>query len=288
MKFGIVFLAALTVALPQQNVIISKSMLEYGKEISRGNYGTVTFGKLLYNGTSVPVVIKKDRLTGKMMDGVSHEIDALSILGNHPNIVRMYGVTESNEIVLEFMENGSLLDYVQKNPSLSRSELLRLCIEVCKGMVYMDQKGLIHRDLRARNCLIGSKMEVKVNDFGLTRRQGHTNDRAICSPRIKSPEVYLHKDRYSSKSDVWAFGLLMWEVFSFGDDVPMRFGPFGPGRHLGTTYDLPHPKGCPDEIYNVMRLCWQRNPNDRPSFDQLLSKLNEMYVADPNQNQCSC
>uniref|UniRef100_A0A672KRP2 TXK tyrosine kinase n=2 Tax=Sinocyclocheilus grahami TaxID=75366 RepID=A0A672KRP2_SINGR len=172
------------------------------------------------------------------------------------------------------MENGCLLHFLrQHSRTLGRVQLLFMCQDVCEGMEYLEQSSFIHRDLAARNCLVNARNVVKVCDFGMTRYvldNQYTSSMGSRFPVKWSPPEVLHFSKFSNKSDVWSFGMLMWEVFSEGKT------PFENRSNLEVVEEvtqggrLYRPHRASAHIYNIMYHCWHERPHGRPSFSELL------------------
>ncbi|KAL5469271.1 hypothetical protein EMCRGX_G030502 [Ephydatia muelleri] len=194
---------------------------------------------------------------------------------DHPNIVKLIGVSWDMEpvlIVMELMPGGSLLDYLRKKAAqMSKGKLLHMSIDACSGMEYLDSKNCIHRDLAARNCLVGENDIIKISDFGMncesivkTQTQIHI--------KWTAPEA-LNRGMYTSASDVWSYGILLWEVFSGGAIPFAGMSNTDAKDHIDGGYHMPLPAGCPKEVYSVMQQCWMHEPEDRPNFTQVLGML---------------
>lgn len=221
----------------------------------------------------------------------------------HPNIVHLIGVCFDRHprfIVLELLAGGDLKNFLREGrhkperPSpLTMKDLIHCAIDVARGCRYMESKRFIHRDIAARNCLLSTKgpgRVVKIADFGMARdiyrsdyyRKG---GKAMLPIKWMPPEAFLD-GIFTSKTDVWSFGVLLWEVFSMGlmpyTGLPNRVVMelvTGGGR-------LDSPNGCPPFIYNLMSSCWHPVPDARPTFQHLLHKLlgfarNEELMKEP-------
>ncbi|XP_052537892.1 tyrosine-protein kinase TXK-like isoform X4 [Tympanuchus pallidicinctus] len=198
---------------------LNPSELTFMKELGRGQFGIVHLGKWK---ATIKVAIKKIN-EGAMSEDDFMEEAKLMMKLSHPKLVQLYGVCTRQKplyVVTEFLENGCLLNYLRQwRGKLSRDMLLGMCLDVCEGMEYLERNNFIHRDLAARNCLVNAEYTVKVSDFGMARYV--IDDEYVSSSGAKfpikwsSPEVF-HFKKYSSKSDIWSFGVLMWEVFTEG------------------------------------------------------------------------
>uniref|UniRef100_A0A9J8AHR4 Protein kinase domain-containing protein n=1 Tax=Cyprinus carpio carpio TaxID=630221 RepID=A0A9J8AHR4_CYPCA len=178
------------------------------------------------------------------------------------------------------MENGCLLHFLrQHSRTLGHVQLLFMCQDVCEGMEYLEQNSFIHRDLAARNCLVNERNVVKVCDFGMTRYvldNQYTSSMGSRFPVKWSPPEVLHFNKFSNKSDVWSFGVLMWEVFSEGKT------PFENRSNLEVVEEvtqggrLYRPHRASAHIYNIMFHCWHERPHGRPPFSELLQNIRQI------------
>lgn len=246
--------------------------LEFLEELGTGQFGTVQRGRYK---KEVDVAIKM------MKEGTMQEADFIDeaktmMQLQHAHLVKLYGVCTKERPILiltEFMKNGALLNYLRRHKVrlLANTELLiEMCSQVCSAMEYLESKNFIHRDLAARNCLVGDKNIVKVGDFGLARHlldNEYTSSAGARFPvRWSAPEV-LNYTKFSNKSDVWAYGVLLWEIFTGGDM------PYGKAKNAEVVESICHrndrlakPPKAPDNVYQIMLSCWAANPEERPSF----------------------
>uniref|UniRef100_K7G2B8 Tyrosine-protein kinase n=1 Tax=Pelodiscus sinensis TaxID=13735 RepID=K7G2B8_PELSI len=255
---------------------INSSELTFMKEVGRGQFGVVQLGKWR---ALVKVAIKAINEGAMSEDDFIEEAKVMMKL-SHPKLVQLYGVCIQHKplyIVTEFVENGCLLNYLrQRQGKLNNEMLLSMCQDVCEGMEYLERNRFIHRDLAARNCLVNARNIVKISDFGMTRYV--LDDEYISSSGAKfpvkwsSPEVF-HFNKYSSKSDVWSFGVLMWEVFTEGK-MPFENKSNSEVVHeISKGYRLYQPHLASLTVYKVMYSCWHEKPAGRPAFAELLQTL---------------
>ena len=194
------------------------------EELGSGQFGVVRHGKWR-SRTDVAVKLMKE---GTMSE--EDFIDEAKVMTRlqHPNLVKLYGLCIEHRpicIVAEYLKHGSLLSFLRKNDSKLNCNivsskisliLLNMCSQVCSAMAYLEARNYIHRDLAARNCLVGHGGVVKVADFGLARYvidDEYTSSGGTKFPIRWAPPEVLWYTRFSSKSDVWAYGILMWGKF---------------------------------------------------------------------------
>uniref|UniRef100_A0AAR2LHF4 Tyrosine-protein kinase receptor n=1 Tax=Pygocentrus nattereri TaxID=42514 RepID=A0AAR2LHF4_PYGNA len=217
---------------------------------------------------------------------------------SHPNILRLLGVCVRNEphyIILELMEGGDLRSYLRgARPTNNHGKLLNLTglldisVDVANGCVYLEKLHFVHRDLAARNCLVSVRgyadpdRVIKIGDFGLARdvyKSDYYRKRGegLLPVRWMPPES-LTDGIFNKHSDVWAFGVLLWEIMTLGKQPYPAFSNQEVLHHVNTRGRLPAPAECPQSLYKVMLECWSKEPRERPSFRSLhmsLVKLRE-------------
>ena len=199
----------------------------------------------------------------------------------------MYAICSDREpiyIVTEYMSGGSLLDYLSKGEgiNLQLPTLIDMAAQVASGMAFLEAQGYIHRDLAARNILVGESYICKVADFGLARLieddEYTAHEGAKFPIKWTAPEAALY-NRFTIKSDVWSFGILMTEIVTKGR-IPY------PGMTNSQTisevekgYRMPIMSGCPEPLYNIMLQTWNKDPDNRPTFDYLQGVLEDYFVS---------
>ncbi|XP_066879004.1 cytoplasmic tyrosine-protein kinase BMX isoform X6 [Kogia breviceps] len=253
------------------------------KELGSGQFGVVHLGK--WKG-QYDVAVKTIKEGSMSEDEFFQEAQTMMKL-NHPKLVKFYGVCSKRYpiyIVTEYITNGCLLSYLKSHGKrLEPSQLLEMCYDVCEGMAFLESHQFIHRDLAARNCLVDSDLSVKVSDFGMTRYV--LDDQYVSSVGTKfpvkwsAPEVF-HYFKYSSKSDVWAFGILMWEAFSLGKQPYDLYDNSQVVVKVSQGHRLYRPQLASDTVYQVMHSCWHELPEKRPTFHQLLSSIEPLREKD--------
>ncbi|XP_008829335.1 muscle, skeletal receptor tyrosine-protein kinase isoform X7 [Nannospalax galili] len=288
-----------------------RNNIEYVRDIGEGAFGRVfqarAPGLLPYEPfTMVAVKMLKEEASADMQAGFQREAALMAEFDN-PNIVKLLGVCAVGKpmcLLFEYMAYGDLNEFLRSmSPhtvcSLSHSDLSmraqvsspgppplscaeQLCIarQVAAGMAYLSERKFVHRDLATRNCLVGENMVVKIADFGLSRNiysadYYKANENDAIPIRWMPPESIFY-NRYTTESDVWAYGVVLWEIFSYG------LQPYYGMAHEEVIYYvrdgniLSCPENCPLELYNLMRLCWSKLPADRPSFPSIHRILERM------------
>lgn len=267
-----------TAGLSHDKWEIHPSELMLLEELGSGQFGVVRRGK--WRG-SIDTAVKMMKHGTMSEDDFIEEAKVMTKL-QHGNLVQLYGVCSKHRpiyIVTEYMKHGSLLNYLRRHEASLAGNmglLLDMCIQVCKGMAYLERHNYIHRDLAARNCLVGSENTVKVADFGLARYvldDQYTSSGGTKFPIKWAPPEVLNYTRFSSKSDVWAYGVLMWEVFTCGKMPYGRLKNTEVVERVQRGIILEKPRTCAKEIYDVMKKCWSHHPEERPSFRALKDQL---------------
>ncbi|XP_030609501.1 tyrosine-protein kinase Tec isoform X2 [Archocentrus centrarchus] len=262
---------------------INPNELTFMKELGCGQFGVVRLGKWR---AQHKVAIKALREGAMYEEDFIEEAKVMMRL-SHPKLVQLYGVCSQQQsiyIVTEFMEQGCLLNFLrQRRGSFNQGYLLSMCLDVCEGMGHLEANGFIHRDLAARNCLVNDSLVVKVSDFGMARYvldDQYTSSSGAKFPVKWSPPEVFNFCKYSSKSDVWSYGVLMWEVFTEGR-MPFEQSHNHEVVTLVTQgHRLYRPKMAKPAIYDIMQLCWHERPEERPSFAQLCFKISEALEDD--------
>ncbi|NP_001108215.2 tyrosine-protein kinase Tec isoform X1 [Danio rerio] len=250
---------------------INPSELTFMKELGSGQFGVVRLGKWR---AQHKVAIKTIREGAMSEDDFIEEAKIMMNL-SHRNLVQLYGVCTQQKpiyLVTEFMELGCLLNFLrQRRGTLAAQDLLGICHDISQGMQHLEENRFIHRDLAARNCLVNSSMVVKVSDFGMTRYvldDQYWSSSGTKFPVKWSPPEVFNFCRYSSKSDVWSFGVLMWEVFTEGK-MPFEHSQNHEVVLMVTQgHRLYRPKKAAPHIYNIMKMCWMEKPDERPTFSE--------------------
>ncbi|XP_072262964.1 tyrosine-protein kinase Tec [Pyxicephalus adspersus] len=262
---------------------INPSELTFMKELGSGLFGVVRLGKWR---AQYKVAIKAIREGAMSEEDFIEEAKVMMKL-THPKLVQLYGVcTEKRPIyiVTEFMEYGCLLNYLrQRQGQFNADILLSMCQDVCDGMKYLELNNFIHRDLAARNCLVNDLGVVKVSDFGMTRYVLDNQYTSSCGAKFPvkwSPPEVFNYSKFSSKSDVWSFGVLMWEVFTEGKMPFESYSNVEVVEMVTRGERLYRPRLATNRIYTIMMACWHEKPEGRPRFNDLLLGIGQILEGD--------
>jgi len=264
--------------------------LEFGDHLGKGAFGDVFKGQ--WRGTTTVAVkqLKGDLLEERDRLNFLDEAELMRRLPPHPNIVGCLGMCVDGQdcyLVLEFVPNGCLKDYLKRakqDSHFRKDTLLELAKGIAAGMDHLEVNKIVHRDLALRNILLevrGSGEHVaKVSDFGLAKVELSNSGERKRDGKDKipiswaSPEA-LRKNHFTSKSDVWAFGIVLWEIYSWGNTPYASEKPVVVMKSILDGEKLEQPEGCPDEVYAIMLKCWAMEPNDRPTFRVIYNELRE-------------
>ncbi|UMM40511.1 hypothetical protein L5515_017113 [Caenorhabditis briggsae] len=263
---------------------LDRSEIIMHNKLGGGQYGDVYEGYWKRHDCTIAVkALKEDAMP-------LHEFLAEAAIMkdlHHKNLVRLLGVCTHEApfyIITEFMCNGNLLEYLRRTDKtlLPPIILVKMASQIASGMSYLEARHFIHRDLAARNCLVSEHNIVKIADFGLARFMKEDTYTAHAGAKFPikwtAPEG-LAFNTFSSKSDVWAFGVLLWEIATYG------MAPY-PGVELSNVYSLLEhgfrmdgPQGCPPSVYRLMLQCWNWSPSDRPRFRDIHYNLETLITT---------
>ncbi|XP_028412701.1 fibroblast growth factor receptor 1-like [Dendronephthya gigantea] len=284
---------------------ISRDRLKLGKKLGEGAFGfvfkaTITNDENSCETKMVAVKMVKENASSSDKDDLLAELEIMKQLKPHPNVVSLIGAVlyevDCPLVIVEFVPYGDLLGYLRKlrgvqdscyfDPDhlpaaeLSTQELMKFAMESALGMEYLSKKKIVHRDLAARNVLVGSGRTCKITDFGMARD-------------IRRNEIYMRTTRglipikwtaiesvlrgiYTTKSDVWSFGVLLFEIFTVGGYPYPGMDGYQVRDFISQGRRIPKPMHVDNELYQVMLDCWQSNPRKRPTFEQLVCTLKRL------------
>ncbi|XP_076069681.1 tyrosine-protein kinase transmembrane receptor Ror-like [Oratosquilla oratoria] len=301
----------LNALLPKQQQLRARefplSNVRFMQELGEGAFGKVYKGELQGvspDGSSVLVAIKtlKENATAKTRQDFHREVELMTDL-RHPNIVCLLGVVMKEEpmcMLFEHMSQGDLHEFlISHSPRsdvsacsddgmsqvvLEQPDMLYIATQIAAGMEYLSNHHYVHRDLASRNCLVGENLTVKISDFGLSRDiyssdYYRVQSKSLLPVRWMPPESILY-GKFTTESDVWSFGVVLWEIFSYGLQPYYGYNNQEVIDMIRSRHLLPCPDDCPPRIYALMVECWHETPNRRPTFREIHSRLRSWQGLD--------
>ncbi|XP_030623102.1 fibroblast growth factor receptor 1b [Chanos chanos] len=292
---------------------LPRDRLVLGKPLGEGCFGQVVMGEALgldkdkpHKVTEVAVKMLKSDATEKDLSDLISEMEMMKIIGKHRNIINLLGACTQDGplyVIVEFAAKGNLREYLRTHrpagmeycynsdhvtmETISTTDLVSFAYQVARGMEYLASKKCIHRDLAARNVLVTEDSVMKIADFGLARDIHHidyykktTNGRLPV--KWMAPEALFDRI-YTHQSDVWSFGVLLWEIFTLGGSPYPGVPVEELFKLLREGHRMDRPASCSEELYCIMRECWNAVPTHRPTFTQLVEKLDRMLSVMSNQ-----
>uniref|UniRef100_A0A8C6NXD3 Ephrin type-A receptor 7 n=1 Tax=Nothobranchius furzeri TaxID=105023 RepID=A0A8C6NXD3_NOTFU len=271
---------------------LDASCIKIERVIGAGEFGEVCSGRLKLPGKRDMSVAIKTLKVGYTEKQRRDFLCEASIMGqfDHPNVVHLEGVVTRGKpvmIVIEYMENGSLDAFLRKHDGqFTVIQLVGMLRGIAAGMRYLADMGYVHRDLAARNILVNSNLVCKVSDFGLSRvieddpEAVYTTTGGKIPVRWTAPEAIQYR-KFTSASDVWSYGIVMWEVMSYGERPYWDMSNQDVIKAIEEGYRLPAPMDCPPGLHQLMLDCWQKDRAERPKFDQIVGVLDKM-IRNPN------
>ncbi|XP_035201139.1 fibroblast growth factor receptor 1 isoform X4 [Oxyura jamaicensis] len=292
---------------------LPRDRLILGKPLGEGCFGQVVLAEAIgldkdkpNRVTKVAVKMLKSDATEKDLSDLISEMEMMKMIGKHKNIINLLGACTQDGplyVIVEYASKGNLREYLQArrppgmeycyNPArvpeeqLSFKDLVSCAYQVARGMEYLASKKCIHRDLAARNVLVTEDNVMKIADFGLARDIHHidyykktTNGRLPV--KWMAPEALFDRI-YTHQSDVWSFGVLLWEIFTLGGSPYPGVPVEELFKLLKEGHRMDKPSNCTNELYMMMRDCWHAVPSQRPTFKQLVEDLDRIVAMTSNQ-----
>ncbi|GLH15030.1 Tyrosine-protein kinase transmembrane receptor Ror [Gryllus bimaculatus] len=280
--------------------------VKFLQELGEGAFGKVYKGEVNTGepGEPLQVAIKtlKENATPKTQADFRREVELMTDL-RHNNIVCLLGVVMKGEplcMLFEYMTEGDLHEFlISHSPRadvagsdegshvLGQSEFLHIALQIATGMEYLSSHHYVHRDLAARNCLVGDNLTVKISDFGLSRDiyssdYYRVQSKSLLPVRWMPPESILY-GKFTTESDVWSFGVVLWEIYSYGLQPYYGYSNQEVIDMIRSRQLLPCPEDCPSGLYSLMIECWHEIPNRRPQFPEINSRLRSWWSNLPNK-----
>ncbi|XP_070562667.1 insulin-like growth factor 1 receptor [Ptychodera flava] len=280
------------IQIPDGVTVVKRSEVLIGHLLGEGEFSSVYFGRLRINGETTNVAVKILKDNTLYNPAYEHEISTLDILAGCPHIIKLLGVIIDGEksIITELMTSDmyTILKSLRQENDFSATtgaRLQKFCLEVAEALQYMTTMKIVHRDVAARNVLISHDDTAKIGDFGLARDiyqdlvyQRHPSQRHCKVPvRWMSPES-LTENIYTLSSDMWSFGVLMWEVATLGDMPFYNIDSEQLVERLKAGDRLPRPPNCSEDFYELMKKCWRLDPKDRVTANVAVRILKH-YIA---------
>ncbi|NXG79961.1 HCK kinase, partial [Baryphthengus martii] len=268
---------------------IPRESLRLEKKLGAGQFGEVWMAT--YN-KHTKVAVKTMKPGSMSVDAFLEEANLMKTL-QHDKLVKLHAVVTKEEpiyIITEFMEKGSLLDFLKSAEGNKQPlpKLIDFSAQIAEGMAFIEKRNYIHRDLRAANVLVSAALACKIADFGLARviedDEYTAREGAKFPIKWTAPEA-INYGSFTIKSDVWSFGILLTEIITYGRIPYPGMSSVEVIRALERGYRMPRTENCPEELYDVMLRCWKAKPEDRPTFEYTQSILEDFFTATESQYQ---
>ncbi|RUS73155.1 hypothetical protein EGW08_019077 [Elysia chlorotica] len=283
------------------DALIDRKRVTLGELFMEGTFGRIYSGTLLNldESESAPeqeVYVKTvtDQANSDQVQLFLTESVLLKGLA-HPNLHSLMGVCmarpEQPLVVYPAMQEGNMKKFLLKcrmaetgsRYTLNTQQLVYMTIQIIRGIQYLHRKKLIHKDIATRNCIVGAELAVRLTDNSLARDLfpadynclGDNENRPVKWMALEA----LTQKRFSPATDVWAFGVTLWEMMTLGQQPYAEVDPFEMPSYLQEGYRIAKPHNCPDELFSLMACCWALSPDERPKFPQLLTYLQNFYMA---------
>ncbi|XP_061186838.1 tyrosine-protein kinase receptor UFO-like [Saccostrea echinata] len=282
---------SIMVVLKDKHLLISSDDLHLGDVVGQGNFGIVYEGTLKCGNTMEKVAVKTlHKRNPRKIDIDEFINEALQMFNfQHENVMPLTGICLSLDemplIVLPFMQHGNLLTFIMKTDRvLTLIRLLQFGLDIAKGMLYISTKCIVHRDLAARNCLLDENEVAIVSDFVLSRdiyeKDYYTSSNQKCKLPVKwmAPES-LEKGIYNTQSDVWSYGVVLWELLTRGSKPYPEVDGWDMLKYLKSNRRLHKPLYCPDVVYRLTEKCWALDPCNRPTFSDIVEELTSLIAT---------
>ncbi|XP_033112027.1 tyrosine-protein kinase SYK-like [Anneissia japonica] len=275
------------VAKTKKTKTLNRENLSLMNQLGKGNFGSVLKGTYRVDGRDVPVAVKTLKDVQVVQNGSSEIIREADLMADldHPHIVRMIGVCRGDDmmLVLELAELGPLHKYLKKHQHVTIHNILELMLQVAQGMQYLESRQFVHRDLAARNVLLVSETFAKISDFGMSKALVKDNNYYVAEQAGRWPLKWyapecIYKFKFSSKSDVWSYGVTLWEAMSYGKKPYVNMKGQEILDMIENHKRLDCPEACPEDVYNLMLSCWEYEAKDRCSFSKIAETMKDILL----------
>lgn len=256
------------------------------EELGEGAFGKVYKGELKTKMGKIFVAVKslKENASAKTQADFQREIELISEL-KHPNVICLLGIVVKQEpmcMLFEYMSEGDLHEFLianspEEGKCLTHDQFLDIAVQIGQGMDYLSGNHYVHRDLAARNCLVSKDLVVKISDFGLSRDMYscdyyRVQSKSLLPVRWMPPESILY-GKFTTESDVWSYGVVLWEIYSYGLQPYYGYNNQEVINMIRSRKLLPCPDACPSYSYALMVECWAEQANRRPNFSEIVHRL---------------
>ncbi|XP_072014379.1 uncharacterized protein [Amphiura filiformis] len=287
---------------PVEAPVMTLDRLQFMKELGSGQYGIVWLAEtqmITRNGVVTKVAVKttkEDAPTSEKED-LQREMNLMKRFQLHPNVLEFLGSCvdrDSLYVILEYMAKGTLRQVLKNSrrlydyayttvrdtqSSLSQTQLMIFAQQVASGMDFITSNKCVHRDLATRNVLVSEDLVCKVSDFGLAREEEEYHRKSNIKLPIRWMSVEsLADDVHTKESDVWSFGILLWEIITLGARPYPGMGTRAVIREVQQGFRMPKPVHCTQDLYDIMSACWSSNPHDRPSFAEIIRNIDRIIA----------
>ena len=271
-----------------EDLEVDKESVRLIKKLGVGRFGEVWQG--MWNNIT-PVAVK---MLNVGSTGIHDFLKAAVLLRqlSHAKLIQVYAVSTKEVpiyIIMELMKHGTLLEYLKsERNSLNFPQLIDMGVQVAAGMAYLEEKNCIHRDVAAKNIYVTINQICKLAGLSVTRVSENaigSQNRGMSPVKWTAPEALMHAS-FTIKSDVWSFGILLYELVTYGETPYPDMNNAQVVEALQTGYRMPCPLDCPDGMFEIITECWRSDPASRPSFVSILYQLENFFTDPKNRHLC--